>query len=393
MAHPQDIRISDYQYVLPRERIAQYPLERRDQSKLLIYRDKEIASDIFRNLPVYLHPGSHLIFNETRVIPARVILRTLTGARIEIFCLEPQGHGQDYHSVFTQGPGCLWKCMIGNSRRWKSDIIIGSVNNQGAEISLQVAKVSQNNSHFILRFDWTPSSLTFSDILDIFGKTPLPPYIHREADEEDRIRYQTVYAREDGSVAAPTAGLHFTDEILGELRQKGINTSAINLHVSAGTFKPVTSEQIRGHIMQSEYIHITLDFIRKLAQESQEEKILVGTTTVRALESLYWQGAKWLESPPSAFGLDIGQWDPYELKSSPQPSVKESLETIIHYTEKFNQDSIAGYTSLLIAPGYNYKIPDAIITNFHMPRSTAYHYALDSDFRFLSYGDACLLFK
>lgn len=375
---------------------------------MLVFKDRQISTDIFRNLPAHLPEGSRLVLNETKVIPARLILNKPSGARIEIFCLEPSGLVSDYQLALQQGPGCEWKCYIGNARRWKSDCIEGTVQGPDIHVKLSARKVSSHDDHYIVRFEWAPSSLSFSEILAIFGKIPLPPYIHRDSEEEDKSRYQTVFARSEGSVAAPTAGLHFTEEVLNALRARNIDLLKINLHVGAGTFKPVSSENLSGHAMHSEYVDVTTSLIRDFLNYPDRPTVAVGTTTVRTLESLYWQGAKWLKKKPRVAQMDIRQWDPYEFSASDLPPVKEALETVLYYIDKERTGGISGYTSLFIAPGYPYRIPDAMITNFHLPQSTllllvsafignvwkdVYQYALEKNFRFLSYGDSCLFFR
>jgi len=408
LKHPGEIKITDYHYDLPSERIAQYPLARRDESRLLVYKDGQINTDIFKNLTTFLPAGGRLILNETKVIPARIIFNKPTGARIEIFCLEPSGLVNDYQLALQQGPGCEWKCYVGNSRRWNSASIEGTLEIAGQRVRLLALKVSRQEDHFIIRFEWMPGSLSFSEILEHFGKVPLPPYIQRDTVEADKDRYQTVFARKQGSVAAPTAGLHFTGDILSRLHEHDITTSAINLHVGAGTFKPVSSDQLSGHTMHSEHITVSANLIREITENQARKNILVGTTTVRTMESLYWLGARWLREKPGLVQMDISQWEPYQLPAKNQPPVTEAFEALLFYLERDGLMSICGHTSLLIAPGYRYKVPDVIITNFHMPQSTllllvsafigdawkeVYRYALDNNFRFLSYGDSCLLFK
>jgi S-adenosylmethionine:tRNA ribosyltransferase-isomerase len=407
MTDPGEIRISDYWYELPQKRIAQYPLEHRDRSKLLIYRDGRISQDIFRGLAGHLPADSLLIFNETRVIPARIIIQKPTGAKIEIFCLEPAGLVNDYQLALEQGPGCEWKCFIGNARRWKNDTLSVTLPYEKDTLLLSAKKVSRHDDHFTIRFDWEPGSLSFSDILEAFGRIPLPPYIRREADENDRERYQTVFAREKGSIAAPTAGLHFTGSILDDLKARGIRTATVSLHVGAGTFKPVTSEKLSGHPMHTEYVSVSTGLLREVIHNPHRKIVLVGTTTVRTMESLYWQGVAWHKERPSGTDLRVGQWDPYRVQEKDLISLPDAFGTLLEHLEADHRQHISGYTSLMIAPGYRYRVPDAIITNFHMPQSTllllvaayigqdwkkAYKYALDEDFRFLSYGDSCLFF-
>lgn len=408
MEFPGNIDISDFSYELPQDRIAQHPLEHRDGSRLLIFRDGKLSEDIFKNLGRHIASHSHMVFNETRVIPARLLVKKPTGATIELFCLEPAGLVRDYQLAMQQGPGCEWKCYVGNARRWKSDTLDTTLDSDHGTISLSATKIQKQDDHFLIRFEWTPEALSFSEILESFGKIPLPPYIRREADENDQRRYQTVYAREKGSVAAPTAGLHFTRKVLDELIGMGITLSTVNLHVGAGTFKPVTTEKLSGHQMHTEFVSVSADFLEKLVREAKRPTILVGTTTIRTIESLYWQGLRWMKSPPADTELQVGQWEPYTYQEKEQAPAKEAFEALLYYLRELGQSHISGYTSLLIAPGYRYKVPDAVITNFHMPQSTlllliaayigeawkeAYRYALDHGFRFLSYGDSCLFFK
>lgn len=408
MEGPGNISIADFHYDLPQERIAQYPSAQRDQSRLLIYDRGGIRSDRFRNLAGYLPEGGRLIFNETRVIPARIMIHKPTGAKVEIFCLEPFGPVRDYQMAFQQGPGCEWKCFVGNARRWTAPEITASAEYRGETVKLLARKVSREKDHFIIRFDWKPERLSFLKILDIFGKLPLPPYIRREADTADQDRYQTMFARQKGSIAAPTAGLHFTAAVMDDLAGRNIATAAINLHVGAGTFKPVNSDRLAGHAMHTEYIRVSRELICDLLREPDRKTILVGTTTVRTMESLYWQGVKWLEKRPENPVLDVEQWDPYPNNIEKLPSRKEALQTLLGVMDEHHQDFISGFTSLLIAPGYPYRFPDAMITNFHLPQSTllllvaafigdewklVYRYALDNGFRFLSYGDSCLFLR
>lgn len=407
MAHPKDLSIADFDYDLPAERIAQYPLEKRDSSRLLVYRNGAISADWFRNLPELLPSGSLLVFNQTKVIPARIFLNKPSGARIEFLCLEPLNSNGDYQSAMQAGPGCTWKCMVGNARRWKGSTLARTEDTPAGPVTLQVSKAGERNGSFDVLFQWEPGSLTFSEILERFGKMPLPPYIRRDAEESDKTRYQTIFAVEEGSIAAPTAGLHFTPEMMERLSRKGILTSSVNLHVGAGTFKPVTSALLSGHAMHSEFISIPLTLISQIVQEPDRSRILVGTTTVRALESLYWQGVRWMREGNGDTVLHVEQWQPYEQASAELPDAVTVLQYVADLLEKTGASHVSGHTSLIIAPGYQYKLADVIITNFHMPQSTllllvsafigddwrrAYRFALDNEFRFLSYGDSCLFF-
>lgn len=405
MAFDRKIFISEYDYPLPDERIAQFPLEQRDKSKLVLLRDGKISEDIFSNVASYLPQNSLILFNETRVIHARLHFVKETGARIEVFCLEPLVP-LEIQQVFAAKQNCEWKCLVGNAKRWKDnerlklEFVLGST-----PAILKASILSRNTDWFHIRFDWEPAELSFSEVLEHAGKVPLPPYIHREATDSDDKRYQSIFARHEGSVAAPTASLHFTDSVIENLRQKNIRSQKITLHVGAGTFKPVSSEVVNDHQMHAEKIMIPRAVIEYLYQNPEQFKTLVGTTTVRSIESIYWQGVKWIETKAASPELDVHQWDPYEIAAADNISVKNSLEKILETLDLFGVDVLRGSTSLMIAPGYRYRFANAIITNFHQPKSTllllvaafigekwkeVYRYALDNDFRFLSYGDSCL---
>ena len=404
----RNIRIQDYDYALPDEQIAQFPLEVRDSSKLLVFRENEISEDIFSNIASYLPSDSLLITNETRVIHARLLFRKSSGSRIEIFCLEPVDPTNDIQLAFQQQKSCTWKCLVGNARRWKSDALILEGELKGLPIYLSARLLKRDENAFYVQFEWTPNHFTFAEVLEYFGKIPLPPYIAREASESDSTRYQTVFARNDGSVAAPTAGLHFTPEVLSSLSAKGIHTDAVTLHVGAGTFKPVSSETIGMHHMHFEQVIVPLKLLKKILLYKHKRITLVGTTTVRTLESVYWQGVKWMMLPAITPVMHIEQWDPYLGLSENHVTTEDALQCVIDTLERFGLTELQGETSLMIAPGYTYHIPDIIITNFHQPKSTllllvaafigqewksAYKYALAHNFRFLSYGDSCLFFK
>jgi S-adenosylmethionine:tRNA ribosyltransferase-isomerase len=401
-----NIRISEYEYSLPDASIAQFPLNERDRSRLLIVKGEEPSQDIFSNLSAYLPANSLLISNETRVVHARLQFRKPSGSAIEIFCLEPLHPTSDIQLAFQQQGSCTWKCLVGNARRWKSGALCLETSIDGETVSLDAVMDGRSESAFEVSFSWSPARLPFSVILEHFGKIPLPPYISRESSGDDEIRYQTVFARNEGSVAAPTAGLHFTPAVLETLREKGIDTDTVTLHVGAGTFKPVSTETIGEHHMHHEQVIVPAALIRKIRDRKDDFITLVGTTTVRTLESVYWQGVKWLRSEPSGTVMNISQWDPYEEET--EISLAESLDCILTVLERFGQTELRGETSLMIAPGYRYRIPSALITNFHQPGSTllllvsafagerwkdAYTYALRENFRFLSYGDSCLFFK
>jgi len=404
----RNIRTEDYNYPLPLEQIAQFPLEIRDTSKLLIMRDALISEDSFSNLASHLPTNSLIISNETRVVHARLLFRKPSGSQIEIFCLEPINPTTEIQLAFQQQQSCTWKCLVGNARRWKSGSLelVSEIN--GAPVKLIATMIERDDTTFLIHFSWTPSYLVFAQILEHFGKIPLPPYISRESTENDNTSYQTVFARNDGSVAAPTAGLHFTPEVLHSLAMQNIQTDSVTLHVGAGTFKPVSAETIGDHSMHSEQVIVPVSLLKLILGYKAKHITLVGTTTVRTLESVYWQGVKWLRQPAESPVLHIEQWDPYLNISEKPVSTEDALQCVLDTLERYGQAELHGGTSLMIAPGYTYHIPDAIITNFHQPKSTllllvaafvgdewktAYDYALKSKFRFLSYGDSCLFFK
>jgi len=404
----RNIRIEDYNYALPTEFIAQFPLEVRDKSKLLLLKENVISENTFENIASLLPADSLLISNETRVVHARLLFRKPSGSQIEIFCLEPVKPTNDIQLAFQQQQSCTWKCLVGNARRWKSGPLEINSDIEDSPVKLTASLSERDETAFYIHFEWTPSQFTFSQILEHFGKIPLPPYISREASDNDTTRYQTVFALNDGSVAAPTAGLHFTPEVLSSLAQKNIKTDSVTLHVGAGTFKPVSSETIGDHHMHFEQVIVPVRLLKEILRYKQKHITLVGTTTVRTLESVYWQGVKWLHTKPESPVLHIEQWDPYQNLSEKPVSTEAALKCVIETLEIFGLAEIHGETSLMIAPGYKYHIPDAIITNLHQPKSTllllvaafvgtnwktAYDYALANNFRFLSYGDSCLFFK
>ena len=404
----RNIRIEEYNYPLPDKLIAQFPLEVRDKSKLLVLKDNALSEDTFANIASHLPTDSLLISNETRVVHARLIFQKSTGSHIEIFCLEPFEPTNDIQLAFQQKQSCTWKCLVGNARRWKSGPLSLDGEIDGTPVTLRASLVERTETAFFVRFSWEPQQLSFAQILDYFGKIPLPPYISREASDNDNSRYQTVFARSDGSVAAPTAGLHFTPNVLADLAKKNIKTLSVTLHVGAGTFKPVSSETIENHHMHSEQVIVPLKLIKEILLHKGKHITLVGTTTVRTLESVYWQGVKWLRQPAKSHTLSIEQWDPYINFPEERISTEMALQCVVDTLKKYNLTELHGQTALLIAPGYTYHIPDAIITNFHQPRSTllllvaafvgdnwktAYDYAINNNFRFLSYGDSCLFFK
>ncbi len=398
-----NIHISDYTYNLPEEKIAVYPLSERDKSKLLIWNNGEVSEMVFANIDRALPPKSLLIFNNTRVIHARLHFRRPTGARIEIFCLEPSTPAN--HQQSLQQTGFVeWKCLIGNSKKWKSGTLELPVHLGGATIVLTAERIEQRGNAFIVRFSWnTPHS--FGALLEAAGNIPIPPYLNREAEESDTSRYQTLYARIDGSVAAPTAGLHFTDEVLEQLKNKQILSAELTLHVGAGTFQPVKSERVADHEMHTESVVVTFAFLKQLI-EHQHPVVAVGTTSVRSLESLYWLGVLISERAAEQSTLHIGQWDPYTFSGEMTPI--EALSALCTWMDKHHLNYLEFTTSVLIMPGYKYRIIQGMVTNFHQPESTlllliaaflgnewraVYNYALQNNFRFLSYGDSNLYLK
>ncbi len=403
MEETKHIKINDYNYPLPEERIAKFPLPVRDQSKLLVYRKGEISETVFTSLPNYLESGSLMIFNNTKVIQARLHFRKETGALIEIFCLEPI-QPNDYALNFQQTQHTAWLCMIGNLKKWKEGSLQKELTVKGKPLTLTATRGACHGTSHWVDFTWNNDEVTFADILEVFGELPIPPYLNRETQESDKETYQTVYSKIKGSVAAPTAGLHFTQRVLDSLAEKGVDLEEVTLHVGAGTFKPVKSEEIEGHEMHTEYISVNRRTIEKLLAH-QGEAIAVGTTSVRTLESLYYIGTTISQHPDaSQEELHVKQWQPYETSSS--LSTIEALQQILNYMERHQLETLHTSTQIIIAPGYEYKIVKKMITNFHQPQSTLlllvsafvkgnwksiYDYALSHDFRFLSYGDSSLL--
>lgn len=399
----KQIRIEDYNYPLPDERIAKYPLSKRDESKLLVYRKGEIQEDLFKSIDNYLPEDSLLIYNNTRVIQARMHFKKTTGAQIEIFCLEPyQPH--DYALIFQQTKKCSWLCLIGNLKKWKEGTLYKTIETGSKTVEIQAKKGEFIGESHIVEFEWNDASVTFAELLDMIGELPIPPYLNRETEESDHTTYQTVFSKIKGSVAAPTAGLHFTEEVFQKLNVKGIKTDEVTLHVGAGTFKPVKSEKIEDHSMHAEFISVSKSTIEHLIN-SKRKVIAVGTTSVRTLESLYYIGCSIEKSINTHGYFTVSQWHPYENKNN-KISAEQALCNILDYLNKNKLNSLFADTQIMIAPGYEFKIVGGIITNFHQPQSTLlllvsafvkgnwkeiYNYALSHDFRFLSYGDSSLL--
>ncbi len=405
MQHPSEIQIKDYSYNLPDERIAKYPLEERDASKLLIYKNGQIKEDVYRNIDEYLIPQTLLLFNNTRVIEARIFFEKSTGGVIEVFCLEPADR-IEINTAMTKQGSVRWNCMIGGADKWKQKQLEKKVWAGSETIFLFAEIVERLPECFVIEFSWLSNHFTFGEVLHHAGVIPLPPYLHRKAEEKDYERYQTVYAKQEGSVAAPTAGLHFTDALLHKLSAKGVLMQQVTLHVGAGTFKPVKVETMKDHTMHKEWIQVNHSTIENILNCHPKDVIPVGTTSFRTLESLYWMGLKAFYKPESSIEeLEIQQWDAYGLPYK-QISTQQALQALIDWMNDRELEQLICHTALLAAPGYKPKIADALITNFHQPNSTllllvaaligndwrkVYDYALQNNFRFLSYGDGSLL--
>lgn len=403
----KSIQIKDYTYELPEERIAKFPLANRDESKLLHYYSGKITETIFRQIDELIPANALVVFNNTKVIHARVLFQRETGAQIEIFCIEPSTH-LDYQLAFSSKKSCVWKCMVGNAKRWKEEVLYKTINTPLGQVNLSVAKKGKAGELFLVEFTWDNDELFFAEVLHYAGILPLPPYLNRDTELSDEERYQTIYAKQQGSVAAPTAGLHFTTEVFDKLAKKGIKTEEVTLHVGAGTFKPVKSAALSDHEMHEETIFIEKSAIERLVQTIKNEQtvIAVGTTSMRTLESLYWWGAK-LITQAATGDVYVGQWDAYELHAD-AITVKQALDAILQDMENKGETVLHGSTQIIIAPGYTFKVVDGIITNFHQPENTLilliaafvgndwkmiYEYALANGYRFLSYGDSSLLWK
>ena len=399
---PRHIRISDYNYPLPDERIAKFPIAQRDHSKLLVYRKGDVSQDVFYNLPEYLPKGALMVFNNTKVIQARMHFRKDTGALIEVFLLEP-AEPSDYEQMFQTAFGCSWYCLVGNLKKWKEGTLHRTIDVKGQQIEVSCTRGPIHGTSHRIDFEWT-GGVSFAEILDAMGELPIPPYLNRETQESDKTTYQTVYSKIKGSVAAPTAGLHFTPEVLAAVDAHGIEREELTLHVGAGTFKPVKSEEIEGHEMHTEYISVRRDTIRKLIAHDGCA-IAVGTTSVRTLESLYYMGLKVMQNPDASEDeLHVNQWEPYDTTTC--VSTVDSLTALGAWMDAHSLEVLHSSTQIIIAPGYEYHIVKMLVTNFHQPQSTLlllvsafvkgdwhkiYDYALANDFRFLSYGDSSLL--
>jgi S-adenosylmethionine:tRNA ribosyltransferase-isomerase len=399
--NPKNLAIKDFVYELPDERIAKFPLPERDQSKLLFYRKHTIADRTFTDLPELLPAGCLLVFNNTKVVQARLLFQKETGGIVEIFCLEPVAPHREVQLAMQQTESCTWKCLVGNNKRWKSGPL--KLYFKGGEVTAE--REAQQEGHFLIRFTWTPADLTFAEVLEHCGRLPLPPYLNRELTAEDRTRYQTIYAHHQGAVAAPTAGLHFTDQVMAALQAKGIDSTYLTLHVGAGTFKPVKADTMETHEMHAEQLMVSKHVVEQLLQHLGQPLIPVGTTSMRSLESLYWLGTLLLQQPDlKPEELHITQWLPYE--TGMPLAAEKALQALLDFMDRHHTDHLHASTQIIIAPGYTFRVCSGLVTNFHQPESTllllvaaligedwkqVYRHALDNDYRFLSYGDSSLL--
>ena len=399
------IHISDYYYNLPDERIAKFPLAQRDQSKLLVYNQGEVSEDTFCNLPDHLPSGALMVFNNTKVIQARLHFRKETGALIEVFLLEP-AEPSDYELMFQTRSHCSWYCLVGNLKKWKEGKLTRTWTIGNEKLTFTAVRGPLHGTSHRIDFEWDNPQISFAEILDSMGELPIPPYLNRETQESDKTTYQTVYSKIKGSVAAPTAGLHFTPQVLSAIDAHGIDREELTLHVGAGTFKPVKSEEIEGHEMHTEYVSVRRQTLEKLLAHDCQA-IAVGTTSVRTLESLYFMGCKVLKNPDVMEGdLHVNQWEPYEDEGGDAADVKSAIQALIDWLDRNHLSVLHSSTQIIIAPGYDYKIVKMLVTNFHQPQSTLlllvsafvhgdwhkiYDYAIAHDFRFLSYGDSSLL--
>ncbi|WP_233589163.1 S-adenosylmethionine:tRNA ribosyltransferase-isomerase [Gynurincola endophyticus] len=406
MVHPKNISIADYQYNLPNERIAYQPLEQRDASKLLVNKKGKWEIDNYKNLYRHLPAPALMIFNNTRVVAARLLFYKSTGAKIEIFCLEPAS-AIDITTAMQQKGKAIWNCFIGGVSKWSEDLVLEkTIEKKSRSITLHATFIRKNSNHYTVALEWNDDTVTFAELLQDAGKIPLPPYIKREATKADEDRYQTVFAKQEGSVAAPTAGLHFTNEVLSNIAASGISTDYVTLHVGAGTFLPVKSATLEGHEMHQEFIEVNTGTIENLLAHLSRHVIVVGTTSLRTIESLYWLGVKAVLHPHmNSQDLIVLQWDAYELEEK-KIAVANALQALLNLLKAEGKTQLITKTQLLITPGYQFKIVKGLVTNFHQPQSTLllliaafigkewkemYEFALANDFRFLSYGDGCYL--
>lgn len=409
--HPKNLSIKDFTYELPEEKIARYPVPLRDESKLLVYKGGTIQDDFYFNLDQYLPSETLLVFNNTKVVEARLIFQKYTGSGIELFCLEPSDVYHDITTAMMQKQKVLWKCLVGGAKKWKDEPLtklVKQMDDDSKKIILTARKIEKFSDHFLIEFSWNDDTMSFAEILHLTGAVPLPPYLNRDAEKLDKERYQTIYAKHDGSVAAPTAGLHFTERVFEKLDKKVIQRDFVTLHVGAGTFKPVKAEKISDHEMHYEFFEVRKELIEQLLNHLEKNIIAVGTTSLRTIESLYWLGKKIIHQPNILQqDLQVYQWEPYET-SAANIAAEEALQALLNWMNKNDLQTLLTKTQIIIAPGYNFKIANALITNFHQPQSTLlllvaaivgedwkkiYDHALKNNFRFLSYGDASLIWK
>ncbi len=404
--HPRELKIEDFTYPLPDEQVAKYPLEVRDASRLLVYQHGEITEDTYAHIAAHIPAGSLMVFNQTRVVHARLQFTKSTGGRIEVFCLEPAGKYKDIQTAMLQKGSVEWQCLVGGAGKWKDGQVLHIVSAQ-PHFTLTASIITRGSGTCTLYLQWDDATLTFAEVLHYCGKVPLPPYLNREAETGDDARYQTIFARDDGSVAAPTAGLHFTEGVLQRMEDKGIDTTRVTLHVGAGTFMPVKSETMSDHPMHAEWIEVDKPTLHQLVAHASGNIVPVGTTSLRTIESLYWIGCKLLHGIPVDFaGIALTQWEAYELDAT--PTVQQALHKLLEWMQLHNEEKLVARTQILIAPGYTFKLATGLVTNFHQPRSTLlllvaalvgsdwqriYAHALAAGFRFLSYGDGCLLWN
>lgn len=405
MQHPKDISINDFTYLLPDEKIARFPLEERDASKLLVFNKGEISDQSFRDLPNLFSEDDLLVFNQTRVVQARLFFYTAAGAKIEVFCLEPLNNKTIPEAMLDLGESG-WLCMVGNARKWKdAEILRLDIKRNGLEY-IDIKLIERTNDGFAIQFNWADLKISFAELLDYAGFLPLPPYLKRDADTTDKTRYQTVYALEQGSVAAPTAGLHFTTDTFARLKSQGVTCSYVTLHVGAGTFKPVKAARMEDHDMHAEEIIVGLELIESIAN-CNGKIAAVGTTTLRTLESVYWTSVRLMKNPDSKISIDVSQWEPYQESQEIRPNSKQAFSFLAELMRSRGMASIQGKTQIIIAPGYTIRTSHVLITNFHQPQSTllllvsacigdgwkmVYEHALQNNYRFLSYGDSSALF-
>jgi S-adenosylmethionine:tRNA ribosyltransferase-isomerase len=404
--HPSNLSIDSYNYHLPDDRIAKFPLEIRDRSSMLVYENGGISDALFYQLPEHLQPDDLVVINNTRVIPARLILHKPTGGAIEVFCLDPINMA--HQDAMASGSGIRWKCLVGGAKKWNEGLLIGvEIEHNNRMVQCYAACVERLSDAFIIEFTWDDSTLVFSQFLDKAGKIPLPPYFHRDAELSDLERYQTVFSKYKGSVAAPTASLHFTNDVFDALQQRGVQLEELTLHVGAGTFKPVSSETLSGHEMHSEWFSVSKQTLLKLRNHDYNRLIVAGTTSLRTIESLYGIGVQLIRGNTSNEMLSLTQWEMYDEHAS-LPTLTESLDALLLYLDQRNLDFLHASSALLIAPTFQIRLADALITNFHQPKSTllvlvsafigedwrkVYDHAMSNDYRFLSYGDSSLLWR